>query len=169
MKIKSPHETLNDILADAKKYPRDWKAIFGEDPERLSRDCYILHPDIGIYLLKEYQKNPFHIEGVGGKIARHIDEDIEEEITKNQGEFGIIQGDIKKITRNIKKGIHPDKILQAVLKGRDLGITMPVRGRASTSKHTFVKLQHSLSDKQKSLNSKFEKVATNDGLYTSYS
>jgi len=168
VKTKSRNEILNDIIRDAKKHPKGWKAVFGKDNERLSRDYYICNPNIGIYLLKEYQKNPFEIRGIGGKIARHIDEDIENEITKYAGDFGIIQGDIQRILKNIEKGIHPQKIFDAALKGKDLGISMPVRGHASASKDSFTNLHDTLSTKQRKLDSKFEKIAADDGLYDSY-
>lgn len=170
MKIKSRNEILNDIIKDAEKYPKDWKAIFGKDKERLSRDYYIFNPSIGIYLLKEYQKNPFEVKGIGEKIARDVDEDIENEITKHAGDFGIIQGDIRRILKNLEKGVRLQKIFDAAIKGKgkNLGISMPVRGHASTSKDSFVNLHDILSTKQKKLDLKFEKMATEDGLYTSY-
>jgi len=170
VKIKSRNEILNDIIKDAEKYPKDWKAIFGKDKERLSRDYYIFNPSIGIYLLKEYQKNPFEVKGIGEKIARDVDEDIENEITKHAGDFGIIQGDIRRILKNLEKGVRPQKIFDAAIKGKgkNLGISMPVRGHASTSKDSFVNLHDILSTKQKKLDLKFEKMATEDGLYTSY-
>lgn len=168
MKIKSRNEILTDVIRDAKKYPKNWKAIFGKDNERLSKDYYLCNPDIGIYLLKEYQKNPFEIKGVGGKIARHIDEEINNEITKSANDFGIIQGDIRRILKNIDKGIHPQKIFEAALEGKNLGLSMPVRGHASSSKDSFQNIRDTLSNKQKKLDSKFEKIAADEGLYRSY-
>jgi len=156
VEIKSRREILDDVVRDAKKHPKGWKAVFGKDKERLSQDYYIFNPNTGIYLLKEYQKNPFNVRGIGGKIARHVDEDIEATISKYAGDFGIIQGDIKKISKNILKGIHPQDIFDSAIKGEneDMGISMPMRGHVSSSKDSF--------------NSKFEKMATDDGLYDSY-
>ena len=168
MKIKSRKEILNDIIVDAKKHPSGWKAIFGTDKKRLSYDYYISHPDVGIYLLKEYQKNPFEIKGIGGKIARRIDDEIENEISKYAGDFGIIQGDIKKILENIESGISPQTIFDAAFKGdKDYGLKIPVKGRASSSEKSFKTIKNVLSDKQKEIDSKFEKIASDD-LYRSY-
>ena len=89
------------------------ESSFWKDKKRLSRDYYIFNPNISIYLLKEYEKNPFEIKGLGGKIARNIDDDIEAEILKNAGDFGIIQGDFQKIIKNLDKGIKPEKIYDA--------------------------------------------------------
>ena len=170
VKIKSRHETLNDVIRDAKKYPQGWKAIFGKDKERLSKDYYIFHPNIGIYLLKEYHKNPFEVKGIGGKIARHVDDDIENEITKTSNDFGIIQGDIRRILKNVEKGIPPQKIFDAAIrnKGKKYGMSMPVRGQSSASEDSFKNLHDTLSTKQKRLDSKLEKIAYDDGLYSSY-
>ena len=169
MKIKLRNEILNDVIKDGKKHPKEWKAVFGEDKTSLSRDCYIFNPKIGIYLLKEYEKNPFEIKGLGGLVARHLDEDVQAEISKYAGDFGIIQGDFKKIFKNLKKGIEPKEIFNAAFSGKkDLGISLPVRGHASTSKDVFNNIQSNLLIKQRKLDEKFKKFATGEGLYKSY-
>ena len=169
VKIKSRNEILNDVIKEGKKYPKNWQAVFGKDNKRLSRDYYIFNPNIGIYLLKEYEKNPFEIRGLGGKIARHVDEEIEEKISENAGDFGIIQGDFRKIIKNLEKGIKTEKIYDAAFKGRqDLGISMPIKGHASTSKDVFNDIHNVFSREQRRLDKKLEKMASDDGLYSSY-
>jgi len=168
VKIKPRNEVLGDIIRDAKHHPKGWNAAFGKDDSLFSHDCYIFHPNIGIYLLKEYTKNPFEVKGVGSKLARHIDEDITEQITKKSSDFGIIQGDIQKILHNINKGIPPRQILSSAMHGKDLGLTIPVQGSASTSADTFQTLRTTFSSQHKKLATHFEKIASDDGLYTSY-
>lgn len=169
MKIKNRNEVLNDVIRDGKKHPKGWKAILGEDRSRFSRDYYILNRETGIYFLKEYEKNPFEIKGIGGKIARRVDDEIEAEISKKSGDFGIIQGDFQKILKNLEKGINPDKIFNEAIKGKkDYGLKIPVRGKASSSKEAFDNIRNNLSDKHKKIDSKVEKMASDDGLYKSY-
>ena len=168
VKIKSRNEVLNDILKDAKKEPKNWKAVIGRDNELLSNDYYIVNQRMGIYLIKEYQKNPYEIKGIGGKIARNLDDEIENQLVKNKGDFGIIKGDIVKISKNLKRGIKPDKIFDAALKGNDLGLSIPIKGKSSSSQETYKNLQETLSTKQKSIDSKFGKLASDEGLYDSY-
>ena len=168
MKIKPRNDILRDIIRDGKKYPKGWNATFGYDTNLFSHDCYIFHPNIGIYLLKEYNKNPFEVKGMGSKLARRIDEDIEEQITRKSGDFGIIQGDIQRILRNIDKGISPQKILTSAMNGKDLGITIPVQGHASTSKDTFQSIKSTFCSHQKKLETFFEKMVSEDGIYRSY-
>jgi len=168
VEIKSRSDILNDVIRDAKKFPTGWKALFGKDYERLSRDYYLFHPESGIYLLKEYQKNPFEVRGIGGKIARYIDDDIEKEMKKYSGDFGIIQGDFRRIAKNLEKGIPPKKIFDAAFKRKNLGISMPVRGHASTLDESFTTVHHALSTKRKKIDETFEKMASDDGLYSGY-
>ena len=169
VKIKKRNDILNDVIRDGKKYPKDWKAVFGKDDKNLSKDYYIFNPNAGIYLLKEYEKNPYETKGIGGKIARHVDEHIEAEVSKYAGDFGIVQGDFRRILKNLEKGVEPKKIFDAAIKGKkNLGISMPVRGHASSSKDVFDNIHNNFSTKQKKLDKKFEEMATEDGLYNSY-
>jgi len=169
LKIKSRNETLNDVIRDGEKHPKGWKAVIGKDRERLSRDYYIFNPNVGIYLLKEYNKNPFEVKGIGGKIARDVDDEIESEISKNSGDFGIIQGDFQKVLKNLERGIHPDKIFNAAFKDKkNYGISLPVRGKASSSKEAFGNIHNTLSTRRKKIDSKLEKMASDDGIYDSY-
>jgi len=169
VKIKKRDKILNDIIKDGKKHPKGWSAAFGKDYNRLSRDYYVSHPKVGIYLLKEYNKNPFKINGIGGKIARRVDQDIEAEIHKHDGDFGIVQGNFQKVLKNLEKGIKPEKIFESAFKGKkDLGLKMPVKGKASSSKKIFDNININSSEKQKKINEKFEKIAYDDGLYKGY-
>ena len=169
VKIKKRNEVLNDVIKDGKKYPKDWNAVMGKDNNRLSRDYYIFHPKIGIYLLKEYNKNPFKVKGVGGKIARKIDQDIASEIKKKNGDFGIVQGNFQKILKNLEKGVKPESIFESAVKGKkDFGIKMPVRGKASSSKKIFENINSDKSENKKKIDSKFEKIAYDDGLYSGF-
>jgi hypothetical protein len=170
LKIKSRSEVLNDVIKDAKKHPKGWKAVLGNDNLYQSRDYYIVNPDVGVYFLKEFEKNPFELKGVGSKIARQVDEDIDAKITKYSGNFGIIQGDIKKITNSIIKGIKPEDILGAAIKQskKDYGIRIPMKGKASSHENTFKEIRSNFSNNQKKVDQKFEKLAKDEGLYNSY-
>ena len=168
LQIKSRKDVLSDVIKDASDHPTNWKAVFGRDVQRMSTDYYLFHPDVGLYLLKEYEKNPLDRVGVGGKIARYVDEDISSEISPSPGNFGIIQGDFPKILRNIQRGVQPSEIVTAALEGKDLGLTLPLRGSATAQHHTYESLKNFKSQSQKKIDERFEKLATQEGLYSSY-
>jgi len=168
VKIKSRSNLLNDVIRDAKKFPKGWKAVIGKDDNLFSNDYYIFNPNTGIYLLKEYHKNPYEIKGIGGKIARYVDDNVENEISKYATDFGIVKSDVLKISKNLREGVSFEKIINAAVEGKDMGISMPMRGYASSSKNSYYNIKKELSDKQKKLDSNFEKIASEDGLYNSY-
>jgi len=170
VKIKSRNQILNDVIKHGKKHPKDWKAVIGKDNTKLSNDYYIFNPKIGVFLLKEYQKNPFEVKGIGGKIARRVDEDIDAKVSKYSNNFGIIQGDYKKIVKNLEKGVKAKEIMDSAVKGKkNLGLRIPIRGHASSSKDIFNDLNNNYSKSQKNIDRKFEDIASEDGLYSSYS
>ena len=169
MKIKSRSEILNDVLRDGKKNPKNWRAVFGKDNTLHSSDYYLFNPKTGIYLIKEYEKNPFVVKGIGSKIARHVDEDVDIKLSKHNGDFGIVQGDFRKIYKNIKKGMKPEKIFQAAINGKkDYGIKIPIKGKASSSTDLFKDVNQKYKKDQLKLDKKFEKLAYDDGLYSGY-
>jgi hypothetical protein len=168
VKIKTRQQILTDLIKESRQHPKGWKATFGRDPRILSNDCYIFNPEIGIYLIKEYQKNPYQTKGIGSKIARNIDTDIEEKISQQSGDFGIIQGNIQRFIENVNKGIHPSTIFKEGLKGNDLGIKIPLKGKASVSKDAFHYLHDACTQKQKKLNKECENMMAKDGVYSSY-
>lgn len=166
--IKPRKDILSDVIKEATEFPTDWKAVFGKDRNRLSTDYYLFHPDVGLYLLKEYEKNPLERIGVGAKIARYVDEEISKTISTFPGNFGIIQGDFPKILKNIQKGVRPKEIVQAAFKGKDLGVSLPIRGSATTQENTYRSLRNFKSKNQKKIDERFEKLANEQGMYSSY-
>jgi hypothetical protein len=168
MKIKSRAEILTDIIKDSEKNPTGWKAAVGRDYQIHSNDYYIFNPNAGCYLLKEYQKNPYQRKGFGSKIARNVDEDIERIITKDVGDFGIIQGDIHRFLKNLQHGHSPQFIFNQAIQGKDFGITIPVRGKAATTNEQFISLREIFLSKQRSLDQKVTKILTKEGIYTGY-
>ena len=69
-----------DILAevsDESTEPAGWRAVAGQRRTGVGEDLYVGHPSQGVYHLKTYAKNPFEVKGVGTRIARKVDGDID--------------------------------------------------------------------------------------------
>ena len=57
--------------------PDEWRAVAGDRTGGVGEDMYVGHPAVGIFQLKTYAKNPFDVRGVGTRIARKVDGDID--------------------------------------------------------------------------------------------
>jgi len=166
--IQTRDAILTELLEKAKRKPTGWKATVGRHPMQQSQDYYVYHPQVGLYIIKEFEKNPYVRKGVGSKISRRIDDDIEDLFLHNKGNFGIIQGDMVKILHHLQQGYQPNELLQAAVDGRDLGIRIPLRGHASAEKPVFTKVHQALYEKRKKLDSAFDDVLAEEQIHTPY-
>jgi len=83
-------ETVVESSAD----PDGWRAVAGDRRDGVGEDMYIGHPDEGVFGLKTYAKNPFDVQGVGGRVARSIDDELDPLLPKavdEGGRFGVRQ------------------------------------------------------------------------------
>lgn len=76
MRIRDWHDILEDVTQGSGD-PDDWRAVAGQRREGVGEDMFLGHPSVGVYQLKTYAKNPFEVRGVGGQVARRIDEDLD--------------------------------------------------------------------------------------------
>jgi hypothetical protein len=76
MRVRDWQDILADVT-DADVDPDGWRAVAGDRRGGLGEDLYLGHPNAGVYALKTYTKNPTELRGVGARVARRIDEDLE--------------------------------------------------------------------------------------------
>lgn len=76
MRIRDWQEVIQDVV-ESNADPDDWQAIGGPRSSGIGEEMYLAHPKTGVYLLKTYPKNPFEVKGVGSRVARSIDDEIE--------------------------------------------------------------------------------------------
>ncbi|MFB6257031.1 MAG: hypothetical protein ABEH58_09970 [Haloplanus sp.] len=76
MRVRDWQDVLDDVT-DANVDPDGWRAIAGQRRDGVGEDLYLGHPGAGVYHLKTYTKNPYEVRGVGTKVARKIDDDID--------------------------------------------------------------------------------------------
>lgn len=89
MRVRDWQEVLTDVV-DSNASPDEWRAVAGNRQQGIGEDMYIGHPNAGVFQIKTYAKNPFEVKGVGGKVARRIDDDIDPLFPTTQtGRFGV--------------------------------------------------------------------------------
>lgn len=76
MRIRDWDDILRDVV-ESSVDPDGWRAVGGDRQAGIGEDLYLAHPGVGTYQLKTYAKNPYEVQGVGARVARRVDEDIE--------------------------------------------------------------------------------------------
>jgi len=76
MRVRDWDDILADVASDSTD-PDGWRAVAGSRREGLGEDLYFGHPSVGVYHLKTYAKNPRDLRGVGTKIARRVDDELD--------------------------------------------------------------------------------------------
>ncbi len=76
MRIRDWDDILQEVI-ESDVDPDGWRALGGDRQRGLGEDLYLAHPKRGTFQLKTYAKNPYQVEGVGARIARRVDDDVE--------------------------------------------------------------------------------------------
>lgn len=84
MNIRDWQDILEDVV-DRSVDPEGWRAVAGDRARGVGEDMYLGHPSVGLYQIKTYAKNPFDVDGVGARIARSIDDEIDPILPDHDG------------------------------------------------------------------------------------
>jgi hypothetical protein len=76
MRVRDWTDVLAEVTAESSD-PSGWRAVAGQRRDGVGEDLYFGHPAQGVYHLKTYAKNPYEVKGVGAKVARKVDGDID--------------------------------------------------------------------------------------------
>jgi hypothetical protein len=169
MNVKRLQSILEEIVEEGDQRPDGWRAVFGMDKRTYTYDIYIINPVIGVYQIKMDHKNPYELRGVGGKIARKVDEEIMGMIGED-GNFGIIRQRPDEISNSLRSGISFEDIVKASIIAGESGYGMdaPVRGPIDNSSESINLLRSTFPNEKKRIELEFEKIAEEDGMYRSY-
>jgi hypothetical protein len=76
MRARDWQDVLSDVV-ESKADPKGWRAVSGNRRRGIGEDLYIGHPRAGVFQVKTYAKNPFEVKGVGSRVARRLDDEID--------------------------------------------------------------------------------------------
>ncbi|MGM0604933.1 MAG: hypothetical protein ACQETB_04585 [Halobacteriota archaeon] len=90
MRVRDWQDILDDVT-DGSTDPDGWRAIAGRRADGVGEDLFLGHPAVGVYQLKTFAKNPYDVKGVGARVARRIDDDLEPLFPDREdgGRFGV--------------------------------------------------------------------------------
>jgi hypothetical protein len=76
MRVRDWDDILADVASDSTD-PDGWRAVAGSRREGLGEDLYFGQPGVGVYHLKTYAKHPNDLRGVGARVARRVDDELD--------------------------------------------------------------------------------------------
>lgn len=76
MRVRDWQDILEDVASEEAD-PDGWRAVAGRRRDGVGEDFYLGHPAVGVYQLKTYAKNPVTLRGVGSRVARRIDDELD--------------------------------------------------------------------------------------------
>ncbi len=93
MRVRDWQDILEDVVESGAD-PSGWRAVAGDRRGGVGEDMFLGHPAVGVFQLKTFAKNPFEVQGVGSRVARKIDDELEPlfPVAENAGRFGVNQG-----------------------------------------------------------------------------
>lgn len=87
MRVRDWTDVLRDVT-ESSGDPADWRAVAGQRRGGVGEDLYLGHPSVGVFQLKTYAKNPYDVKGVGTRVARKVDGDIDPLLPQRDGSTG---------------------------------------------------------------------------------
>lgn len=76
MRVKDWQDIVEEVTGE-RTDPEGWRAVAGRREGGVGEDLYLGHRDAGVYFMKTYAKNPYDVRGVGTRVARRVDDDID--------------------------------------------------------------------------------------------
>ncbi|WP_129116463.1 hypothetical protein [Halegenticoccus tardaugens] len=87
MRVRDWRDILDQVAEEASE-PDGWRAVSGRRREGVGEDLFLGHPDLGVYQLKTYAKNPYDVRGVGARVARKVDGDVDSLLPNREDDAG---------------------------------------------------------------------------------
>ena len=177
MRIRDWQDILNDVI-DSDASPDEWRAVAGNRSSGLGEDLYLGHPSVGLFLLKTYTKNPFDVKGVGTKIARKIDDDIDPYLpTSNTARFAIqtppsepdlAKERFKRVQETVR--VHadtpttPDDFFTDLMDALESPAFGPMEFEPASRTSTLDSLAQTFDEAERLLNEDLESLIEDDGI-----
>ena len=91
MRVRDWQDIMEEVV-DSGADPAGWRAVGGDRSGGIGEDLYLGHPSAGVFQVKTYARNPFEVQGVGARVARRVDDDLDPlfpEPEEAPGHFGV--------------------------------------------------------------------------------
>ena len=158
--------------------PDGWRAVGGDRAGGIGEDLYVGHPGVGVFQVKTYAKNPYQVEGVGGRVARRIDDKLDplfpgEDDAK--GLFGVQQSpededEAKEKAKDLETVVEthaeapttPQALFEDIMDALDSPAYGPMEFENTDRPDSLDELSETFEEAEELLDAEFEDVISDD-------
>jgi len=88
MRVRDWDDIVRDVV-ESNVEPDGWRAVGGNRANGIGEDLYIAHPGVGAFQIKTYAKNPYQVDGVGARVARRVDDELDPLFPSEERQSGL--------------------------------------------------------------------------------
>ena len=177
MRVRDWQDVLEDVVEGGAE-PGGWRAVGGSRQRGIGEDLYLGHPEVGLYQLKTYAKNPYQVRGVGTRLARRLDDEIGSFLPSDSGgRFAVrkapADGDEAETqARHVQETLRahaeaptsPDHLFSDLMEALESPAFGPVEYELSERPSGLDSLSETFADAEDLLEAEFEDVVDDDGV-----
>lgn len=170
----------DDIMAEVVESDADpdgWRAVGGDRATGIGEDLFVGHPGVGVFQLKTYAKNPYDVDGVGARVARRIDDELDPLFpsTDAPGLFGVQQApddqseaeehvnDLKTVVEtHAEAPTTPDALFEDIMDALDSPAYGPMEFEDRDRPERLDELTDTFEEAEELLDTEFEDVISED-------
>ncbi|MGM0592043.1 MAG: hypothetical protein ACQETI_10535 [Halobacteriota archaeon] len=176
MRVRDWQDILSDVT-EGNADPDGWRAIAGRRQGGVGEDLYLGHPSVGVYQLKTYAKNPYDVRGVGTRIARRVDEDIDPFLpTRDEGGRFAVQrppqdeSDAERVAKRLQETVRvhaeapttPDDFFTDMMEALDSPAFGPMRFELSERPDELDELSRTFEEAEELLTAELDDLIEDD-------
>jgi len=175
MRVRDWQDIMEDVV-ESDADPGGWRAVGGDRSGGVGEDLYVGHPSAGVFQLKTYARNPYQVEGVGARVARRIDDDLDSLFpTEADGHFGVQEPvadeeEVAETARRLETVIEthaeaptsPEALFEDVMDALDSPAYGPMEFETTDRPEALDELTDTFEEAQELLGAEFEDVVSED-------
>jgi hypothetical protein len=176
MHVRDWQDIMEDVV-ESDVDPDGWRGVGGDRTNGLGEDLYIGHPGVGVFQIKTYARNPFQVEGVGARVARRIDDELDPLFPDEDasGHFGVQQPpeseqeaeqkvtDLQTVVEtHAEAPTTPDALFEDIMDALDSPAYGPMEFDMTDRPESMDDLTDSFEEAEQLLDAEFEDVVDED-------
>ncbi|MFB6281901.1 MAG: hypothetical protein ABEH40_07780 [Haloferacaceae archaeon] len=178
MRVRDWQEVL-EAVTESSADPDGWRAVGGRREGGVGEDLYLGHPSVGLYHLKTYARNPFEVNGVGTRVARKVDGDLDPVLPDEdaQGRFAVRappddEDDAERVGRRLAETLRvhaeaptgPEDLFRDLMDALDSPAFGPMRFDPASRPDPVDELSGTFAEADRILDAELDDLVEDDGI-----